>query len=435
MAETTIANAERGASTAEGVGASPIAAHVLGVIQAARDAQPGLARATGALRRAALQRAAAEIRRAAGRILEANAADLGAAEGLTTAQRDRLRLDPARIEQMAAGVEAVAAQPDVVGRILDGWVLDNGVRVRRVRVPLGVVGVIYENRPNVTADAAALGLWAGNAVVLRGSSQALRSNRAIAAAFAEGIGSAGLDPALVGLVEDTTREGAIAFMQAEGLIDLLVPRGGPSLIAAIREHATVPVVIDGDGNCHVYVDRAADLAKAARIVENAKLQRPGVCNAAETLVVHEAVAEAFLPMVAQVLAGCELRGDERTRELVGRAVPATEDDYAREFLDAILAVRVVGSLEEAIAHVRRYSTGHSEAIVTEDRSAAERFVAEVDAAAVLVNASTRFVDGGQLGFGAEIGISTQKLHWRGPMGAEALTSVKLVIEGDGQVRA
>jgi glutamate-5-semialdehyde dehydrogenase len=405
------------------------------VALAAKEAQPTLAVAPGALRRAGLRAAAVAVRAAREAILAANRADLERAEGLTSAQRDRLRLDEPRIEVMAAGIEAVASQPDVVGRVVDGWVLDNGLRVSRVRVPLGVVGVIYENRPNVTADAAALAIASGNAILLRGSSQALASNRAIREAFVAGLAEEGLDPALVGFVEDTSREGAIEFMQLEGVLDVLVPRGGPGLIQAVREHATVPVIIDGDGNCHVYVDRAADLDMAAAIVVNAKLQRPGVCNAAETLLVHAEVAEAFLPLVAARLVGCELRGDERTQALIEGVVPASEEDYAREFLDTILAVRVVDSLEEAIAHIRRFSSGHSEAIVTEDLRAARQFVAGVDAAAVLVNASTRFVDGGELGFGAEIGISTQKLHWRGPMGVEALTSVKLVIEGDGHVRS
>jgi glutamate-5-semialdehyde dehydrogenase len=405
------------------------------VALAAKEAQPTFAVAPGALRRAGLRAAAVAVRAAREAILAANRADLERAEGLTSAQRDRLRLDEPRIEVMAAGIEAVASQPDVVGRVVDGWVLDNGLRVSRVRVPLGVVGVIYENRPNVTADAAALAIASGNAILLRGSSQALASNRAIREAFVAGLAEEGLDPALVGFVEDTSREGAIEFMQLEGVLDVLVPRGGPGLIQAVREHATVPVIIDGDGNCHVYVDRAADLDMAAAIVVNAKLQRPGVCNAAETLLVHAEVAEAFLPLVAARLVGCELRGDERTQALIEGVVPASEEDYAREFLDTILAVRVVDSLEEAIAHIRRFSSGHSEAIVTEDLRAARQFVAGVDAAAVLVNASTRFVDGGELGFGAEIGISTQKLHWRGPMGVEALTSVKLVIEGDGHVRS
>lgn len=405
------------------------------VTVAARAAQPVLGAASGEQRRAALLAAAMMIRAARAAILEANERDVTSAVDLTTAQRDRLRLDDVRIEQMAQGIEAVAAQPDVVGRVVDGWTLPNGLRVRRVRVPLGVVGVIYENRPNVTADAAALALASGNAIVLRGSSQALASNRLIRDAIAQGVASVGLPDALVGLVEDTSRAGARAFMRLEGVIDVLVPRGGPGLLQAVRDEARVPVIIDGDGNCHVYVDRAADLAKAVAIVENAKLQRPGVCNAAETLLVHAAVADEFLPAVAERLGPCELRGDERTRRLVPRAIAATAADWETEYLAPILAVRVVDTLDEAITHIRRYSSGHSEAIVTEDLAAATRFTSEVDAAAVLVNASTRFVDGSQLGFGAEIGISTQKLHWRGPMGTEALTSVKLVIEGDGHVRS
>ncbi len=369
-------------------------------------------------------------------ILGANERDLARASdaGASATVVDRLRLDERRVAAMADGLRAVAALGDPVGEIADGWVRPNGLRVRRVRVPLGVVGIVYENRPNVTSDAAGLCLKSGNAALLRGSGGALESNRAIAGALRTGVEKAGLPADAVVLVEDVRRETVAEFVRLRGLIDLLVPRGGPGLVSLVVEEATVPFVIDGDGNCHVYVDAAADLEMAERIVVNAKTQRPGVCNAAETLLVHEAVADRFLPRVAEALAGVELVGDEAARRLVPTMGKATEEDFAREFLALRLAVAVVPDLDAAIAHVTRYSTGHSEAIVTRDLEAAGRFTREVDAAAVLVNASTRFVDGGELGLGAEIGISTQKLHARGPMGLHALTCLKYVIDGDGQVR-
>lgn len=403
----------------------------------ARDAASAISLAPPQVRTDALLACAEGVERAAEPILAANACDMAkaVAAGTSVALLDRLRLDAGRVASMAAGLRRVASQPDPVGRVVDGWTLPNGLRVRRVRVPLGTIGVIYEARPNVTADAAALALRSGNAILLRGSSLAEASNLAIAAAIGEGLRGVGLPQALVGLVEDTSREGVVAFLRLEGLLDCVVPRGGPSLLATVASSATVPVVLDGAGNCHVYVDAGADLEMALAIVANAKCSRPGVCNAAETLLVHEEVADAFLPRLQLRLPGVELRADPRAAALLPGAVPATEADFATEFLDLVLAVGVVADLEEAIAHIARYGTGHSEAIVTEDRRAAERFVAAVDAAAVLVNASTRFIDGGELGFGAEIGISTQKLHVRGPMGAEALTTVKLVVEGDGQVRA
>jgi glutamate-5-semialdehyde dehydrogenase len=371
-------------------------------------------------------------------ILSANAEDVEAAEaaGERSTVVDRLRLSDARLQAMAAGLRQVAGLADPVGEVTDGWVRPNGLRVQRVRVPLGVVAIIYENRPNVTSDAFGLCLKAGNAAFLRGSSGAIRSNVAIAAALREGLAKAGLPHDALVLVEDTRHEAAIEFMQLRESIDVLIPRGGPSLIRSILEHATVPYVIDGDGNCHVYVDASADLAMAADIIENAKVQRPSVCNAAETLLVHRNVAGALLSDVAPRLEGVELVGDEATQQILGDRVAAlaTDEDYATEFLDLKLAVRVVDTLAEAIAHITRYGSGHSEAIVTNDLRAADRFVREVDAAAVLVNASTRFVDGEELGFGAEIGISTQKLHARGPMGLRELTTRKFVIHGDGQVR-
>ena len=369
-------------------------------------------------------------------VLKANAEDVASATkaGLAPSALDRLRLDPDRIAAMADGLEAVARLADPVGEVVDGWVRPNGLRVERVRVPLGVVGVIYENRPNVTADAAGLCLKAGNAAFLRGSASAQATNLEVVAALREGLAAAGLPRAAVSLVEDTSRETVVAFMQLDGVIDCLIPRGGAALIAALREHATVPCVVDGDGNCHVYVDASADLDEAEAIVVNAKTSRPGVCNAAETLLVHREVAEALLPRLDRAMPQVELRGDAATTALVPRAVDATEADYATEFLDLVLAVRVVDSLDQAIAHVARYSSGHTEAILTRDVGAADRFVAEVDAAAVVVNASTRFVDGGELGLGAEVGISTQKLHARGPMGLRELTCVRWVVRGAGQVR-
>jgi glutamate-5-semialdehyde dehydrogenase len=337
---------------------------------------------------------------------------------------------------MAAGLRQVAALPDPVGEVIEGWTRPNGLLIEKVRVPLGVVAIIYENRPNVTSDAFGLCLKSGNAAFLRGSSGAIRSNIAIAGALREGLAKAGLPEDALVLVEDTSRETAVEFMRLRGYVDCLIPRGGPSLIASILEHATVPYVIDGDGNCHVYVDASADLDDALAILVNSKTQRPSVCNAAESLVVHEAVAGEFLPRAAAALDGVELVGDERARAVVGpeRMGAAAEEDYGREFLDLELSVAVVDSLDAAIAHVNRYGSGHTEAIVTRELAAARRFAREVDAAAVVVNASTRFTDGEQFGFGAEIGISTQKLHARGPMGLRELTTSKYVITGDGQIR-
>ncbi len=370
-------------------------------------------------------------------VLDANGIDVERAEsaGSPATVVDRLRLTPARVEAMANGLRQVASLPDPVGEIVDGWVRPNGLRIRRVRVPLGVVAIIYENRPNVTSDAAGLCVKSGNAAFLRGSSGAITSNTAIAAVLREGFAKAGLPADSLVLVEDTTREASVEFMRLRGLVDCLIPRGGPSLIRSILDNATVPYVIDGDGNCHVYVDAAADLDMAERIVVNAKTQRPSVCNAAETLLVHADVAPTFLPRVAAALDGVELRADERAAALIGAvAVPATESDWGTEFLDLVLAVGVVDSIGAAIDHIARHGSGHSEAIVTGDIAAANRFTSEVDAAAVLVNASTRFVDGEEFGFGAEIGISTQKLHARGPMGLRELTTLKYVVEGTGQTR-
>jgi glutamate-5-semialdehyde dehydrogenase len=402
----------------------------------AKAASRILATASTPAKDAALEAAADLLVRRTDEILSANAADVGRAEEAGTAATvvDRLRLTPARVEAMAGGLRQVAALPDPVGEIVDGWTRPNGLVIERVRVPLGVVAIIYENRPNVTSDAFGLCLKSGNAAFLRGSGAALSSNMAIAAALREGLDKAGLPSDAMVLVEDVRHEAAVEFMRLRESIDCLIPRGGPSLIKAILENATVPYVIDGDGNCHVYVDASADLDQALDIVVNAKTQRPSVCNAAESLVVHAAVAHAFLPRAAAALAGVELVGDERSRALVPSIGPAADGDFGREFLDLKMSVAIVDSLDDAIAHVNRYGTGHTEAICTTDLAASTRFAKEVDAAAVVVNASTRFTDGEQFGFGAEIGISTQKLHARGPMGLRELTTLKYVVRGDGQVR-
>jgi glutamate-5-semialdehyde dehydrogenase len=369
----------------------------------------------------ALGCAAAALESRADEILRGNAADVerAVAQGSSPTAVDRLRLDDRRIAAMAEGMHAVARLGDPVGEVVEGSVRPNGLSVRRVRVPLGVVGIVYENRPNVTSDAAALCLKSANAVMLRGSAGAINSNIAIAAALREGIAKAGLPEDGVLLVEDTAHETVEAFVRLRGVIDLLVPRGGANLVSLVLERATVPFIIDGDGNCHVYVDEHADFDIAERVVVNAKMQRPSVCNAMETLLVHRRIAERFLPRMARALEGVELVGDDVTRQVLPGIGVATEEDYATEFLALKMSIAVVDDLDAAIAHISRYSTGHSEAIITNDYEIARRFTTEVDAAAVLVNASTRFVDGGELGLGAEIGISTQKLH---------------VIEGNGQVR-
>ena len=401
----------------------------------AKAASRVLATTSTAAKDDALRSAADLLVARSAEILEANAVDVARAEddGVAATVVDRLRLTDARIESMAGGLRQVAGLPDPVGEVLDGWVRPNGLRISRVRVPLGVVAIIYENRPNVTSDAAGLCLKSGNAAFLRGSSGAISSNVAIAAVLREAVAKAGLPADAVTLVADTSRETAVEFMQLRESIDCLIPRGGPSLIRSILDNATVPYVIDGDGNCHVYVHADADLDMALDIVVNAKTQRPSVCNAAESLLVHEAVAEQFLPRAADALAGVELLGDERTCSLVP-ATPADDEAWSTEFLDLRLAVKVVTGLDEAIDHIATYGSGHSEAIVTRSLEAADRFTNEVDAAAVVVNASTRFVDGEEFGFGAEIGISTQKLHARGPMGLRELTCAKYIVRGTGQTR-
>jgi glutamate-5-semialdehyde dehydrogenase len=402
----------------------------------AKVAARTLALSSTAAKDAGLHAAADRLEKQADEVLAANQADVSRAVAGEQAPAvvDRLRLTSARIEAMATGLRQVAGLPDPVGEVVDGWVRPNGLRIERVRVPLGVVAIIYENRPNVTSDAAGLCLKSGNAAFLRGSSGAIESNRVIAHALREGIAEAGLPEDAVLLVEDTSHDAAIEFMRLRGYVDCLIPRGGPSLIASVLEHATVPYVIDGDGNCHVYIDETADLDVATAIVVNAKMQRPSVCNAAESLLVHQAVAADFLPRVAAELRGVELVGDERARGVVSMAA-ATEEDFGREFLALKMSVAVVDDISAAIAHIGRYGSGHTEAIVTRDLAAAQRFTREVDAAAVVVNASTRFIDGEQFGFGAEIGISTQKLHARGPMGLRELTTTKYVVTGDGHIRS
>jgi len=410
---------------------------VLAVCAAAKAAAPAVARATTGQKDAALETMAAALEAGAEGVLAANARDVEAAraQGTTAAMVDRLTLTPQRVAAMAGALRDLVALTDPVGQVVRGFRLPNGLDVRQVRVPLGVLAMVYEGRPNVTVDAAGLALKSGNACVLRGSSSALRSNRALTALLRDALVAAGLPADAVVLVDDTSRQSVKELGRARGLVDLLIPRGGAGLIQAVVTDSQVPVVETGVGNCHVYVDRAADLGKARAITVNAKAQRPSVCNAAETLLVHAAVAEAFLPAVAGDLraAGVTLVGDDRAQRLAG-ADPATDEDWDTEYLDLRLAVRVVDDLDQALDHIARHGTLHTEAIVTEDRVAARRFAAEVDAAAVMVNASTRFTDGGEFGFGAEIGISTQKLHARGPMGLQELTTTKYVVEGDGQVR-
>ena len=404
---------------------------------AAKEAAAVL-RTAGEKKRRALLEAAQALRAAAPEILAANAVDLAAAResGMRDAMLDRLTLTEARIEAMAQGVEDVAAQRDPVGRVLIGETRPNGLKIEKVTVPMGVIGIIFEARPNVTSDAAALCLMAGSAVILRGGKEAFHSNMAVTSVLQAALERAGLPRTAVQLVQDTSRESSREMMGLVGYLDLLIPRGGAGLIRAVVENARVPVIETGVGNCHVYVDESADIDMAAEIIFNAKTSRPSVCNAIETVLVHEKIAEKALPAIAARLREkqVELRGDDRTRAILPEAVPASEADWETEYLDYILAVRVVDSLDEAVAHIARYSSGHSECIVTRDLRAAEAFTARVDSAAVYVNASTRFTDGGEMGLGAEIGISTQKLHARGPMGLNEIVSYKYVIRGDGQVR-
>ena len=372
-------------------------------------------------------------------IMAANQVDLdnGKAHGLSAALLDRLKLDEGRIKGVADGVLEVAALPDPIGTVISGSTRPNGMNITKVRVPLGVIGIIFESRPNVTVDAAVLCLKSGNAVILRGGKEAIHSNKCLTSIMQEAIESVGLDRNAVQLIEDTTRQSSVELMELTEYLDVLIPRGGKGLIQAVVQNAKVPVIETGAGNCHVFVDESADIDMAANIIYNAKTSRPSVCNAIETILVHEKIAEKALPAIKARLdeKNVELRGCEKTRAILGDAVkPAEESDWETEYGDYILAVKVVSSLEEATEHIAKYSTGHSECIVTRDYQNARKFTATVDSAAVYVNVSTRFTDGGMFGLGAEIGISTQKLHARGPMGLNELTSMKFIIEGEGQVR-
>lgn len=372
-------------------------------------------------------------------ILAANRIDVdnGRANGLSESIIDRLSLSKARIEGMAQGVLDVAALPDPVGAVLSGSKRPNGLNITKVRVPIGVIGIIFEARPNVTSDAASLCLKSGNAVILRGGKEAINSNKCIADIMRSALEKSALDKNCIQLIEDTTRQSSVELMGLVEYLDLLIPRGGAGLIKAVVENAKVPVIETGVGNCHVFVDEGADIEMAASIIYNAKTSRPSVCNAIETILIHKNIAEKALPVIKARLdeKNVELRGCERTREILGDSIiPAIEADWATEYLDYILAVKVVDSIDEAITHITKYSSGHSECIVTENYKNANRFKSEIDAAAVYVNASTRFTDGGMFGLGAEIGISTQKIHARGPMGLNELTSMKFIIEGDGQIR-
>ncbi|MBP8920264.1 MAG: glutamate-5-semialdehyde dehydrogenase [Micropruina sp.] len=406
--------------------------------RAAKDASIPLAALSRAAKDAALQAMADALAHGETAALEANAADVERARraGTSEALIDRLRLDPGRIAGMVGGLRDLAALPDPVGDVVRGWTNANGVQVRQVRVPFGVVGIIYEARPNVTADAAGICVKSGNAALLRGSSSALESNRAVVTALRAGLVNAGLPADAVQLVEGG-REVTAELMAARGLVDVLIPRGGAGLINAVVEGSKVPVIETGTGNCHVFVDATADLDMALQILLNAKVQRPSVCNAAETLLVHEAVAGEFLPRALAALAeaGVTVHGTDAVRAYSDAVVPAGPDEFDGEYLSLDLAADLVPSVDAAIDHIRAHTTGHSETIVTNDQRSANAFVAGVDAAAVLVNASSRFVDGGEFGFGAEIGISTQKLHARGPMGLAEMTSSKYVVTGEGQIRA
>ncbi len=411
---------------------------VEGRARAAREAARVLAVAGSRVKNEALAQMARGLEEKTAAVLEANRADLERArsQGHPRAFLDRLTLTEARVEDMVTGIRQVAALPDPVGETVRAWRRPNGIEIARVRVPLGVIAFLYESRPNVTADAAALCLKSGNACVLRGGKEALESNAVIAAILQKSVEKGGLPHDAIGFVDVADRAAVDALITLDRLVDLVVPRGGEAFVRMVVARATVPVLKHDKGLCHVYVDAGADLHAATEIAVNAKVQRPGVCNAMETLLVHAEVAPAFLPLVAARLreAGVELRGDPRTRELCPEAVPAGEGDWDAEYLDLILAVRVVESFEDAVAHIRAHGSGLAEAIVTRDYARARRFVAEVDAAAVLVNASTRLVDGREFGMGAELGISTSKLHARGPVGVEELTTTKFVVWGSGQLR-
>lgn len=402
------------------------------------NAKQNLQRLTTAQKNHALEQAASALVKEQDRLLAANEKDYqkAKASGMAEGLLDRLQLTPARIESMAEGLTQIAALPDPVGEIMERFDRPNGLHIDKVRVPMGVIGIIYEARPNVTADAFGLCFKTGNAVILKGGKDAFYSNQAITKVLQEALEGEGICRQAVQLIENNDREVTTAFMRLNQYVDVLIPRGGAGLIRSVVENSTVPVIETGTGNCHIYIDEAADLEKAIPIVLNAKTQRIGVCNACESLLVHQKIADLILPALGKALQDkkVEIRGDQTVQEQIPGAGPATEEDYGREYLDLIISMKTVASLEEAIAHINRYNTGHSDAIITQDKANAEQFLREVDAACVYVNASTRFTDGFEFGFGAEIGISTQKLHARGPMGLKELTSYKYQITGNGQVR-
>ncbi len=406
--------------------------------QRAAEAKYQLQRASADEKNRALRQAAKLLKERREDLLAANAGDIAAGEagGMHPGLLDRLRLTDARIDAMAEGLLQIAELPDCIGEILERFDRPNGLHIEKRRVPLGVIGIIYESRPNVTADAFGLCFKTGNAVILKGGSDAIHSNMAITGLLREALSQCGITENAVQLIEDTDRSVAAELMKLNQYVDVLIPRGGAGLIRSVVENSTIPVIETGTGNCHVYVDKAADLGMAAEIIINAKTQRIGVCNSCESLVVHRDVKDAFLPALAQRLKekNVEMRGDSEACRLIPDCVPAAEEDYAKEFLDYIISIRTVDSLEDAIAHINKYGTKHSECIVTADADAAARFLNEIDAACVYVNASTRFTDGFEFGFGAEIGISTQKLHARGPMGLKELTSYKYTVVGSGHIR-
>lgn len=413
-----------------------ITSYVNNLCAEVRAAQLSLSVSTAGERNSALLAIAEALRASAAEILDANERDVTAADanGVPKTMIDRLKLTEERILAIAGSIEDVAKLPDPCGK---GSVTTrpNGLKITKTSVPIGTVGIIYEARPNVTVDAAVLCLKSGNGAVLKGGKEAINTNRALMNVMKKALEGTKVSPFAIALIDSTERAATTALMNARGLIDVLIPRGGKGLIRAVCENATVPVIETGAGNCHIYVDEFADLDKAMKVAINAKMSRPSVCNAIETMLVHEAVAEKFLPEFAKATAGkLEIRGCEKTVSLVTGAIEATEEDYDTEYNDFVLAVKVVSSVDEAIGHIRKYTTGHSEAIITEDLTRARLFTSSTDCAAVYVNASTRFTDGGEFGFGAEIGISTQKLHARGPMGLDELTTVKYIVEGDGQVR-
>jgi len=416
-----------------------IAATMDALGKAARAAAVGLARCDTDQRNKALRQAAAAVRKQTGVILAANAKDMGAAEsrGLSGAMLDRLSLDQERVESMACGLETVAELPDPVGQVLAEWERPNGLTIQRVSVPLGVIGIIYESRPNVTADAAGLCLKSGNAVILRGGSESFHSSQAIYQCLIAGLSAAGIDPAVVQIVPTTDRE-AVGYLLSSmsEYLDVVVPRGGKSLIKRVQDEARIPVIGHLEGICHVYLHESADAEMAKEIVLNAKMRRTGICGAAESLLVDQAGAGRLLPGIVDALsdAGCEVRGDEAVQAMVPGVVAATEEDWSTEYLDAIISIRVVDDISQAVEHIRHYGSGHTESIVTDDDEAAARFLSDVDSAIVLHNASTQFADGGEFGMGAEIGIATGRIHARGPVGAEQLTSYKYVVRGSGQTR-